>query len=118
MENGEMSLDERAIIEKVGNIAEMIRDSELYRRYTVAKAVIRSDYDLHVRINEFKRLDGDFKKNVENNWYDYEEEKRVSTIYWDLMLNKDAADFFECESRLVDLRNEINTIISTACPHR
>jgi cell fate (sporulation/competence/biofilm development) regulator YlbF (YheA/YmcA/DUF963 family) len=95
--------DTAEIMTAAKGVSALIRESRAYREYAAAKDALNNEPNLAERIAEFRRLDAEYRKGVDNGFYHFDAEKRVSKIYWDLMLNQTAADYIRREREVTEL---------------
>ncbi|MDR1532686.1 MAG: YlbF family regulator [Clostridiales bacterium] len=103
-------------IELAKEIAEKLRGSDCYKRYTEAGRVIAESPGLRDKIRHFKRAQLEYHaKLFENHDLPFEEEEKVSRLYAELRLNADARGFMECEKELLDVILQVQEIVADSC---
>lgn len=97
-------------------LAEQIGSSESYRKYSEIKAKIIENSFLTFKIKEFKRAHVEYQlKAMNNEPVAFEEERRVSKLYADLMLDNDAKEYLENESAILAMIARIHKILNERC---
>ena len=94
------------------DLRERIENSEVYREYMVHSSAVGSDKILFSKIVELKKAQFDMQaKTMQNIPPSFDEEKYISKLYFDLMLNKNAKNYFDSEKQMIDLYKSIEDIL-------
>ncbi len=98
------------------SIGEKLKSTDLYNEYITSKNNILKDPELNLKVYRYKKLNFEYQSKIINGFMPaFDEERRISTIYWELVLNKDAKAFLESEKKLVELINSVYNIIGDSC---
>lgn len=85
-----------------------VKESRFYKDYILCKEKIMEDNELFEKMREFKKLHVQLQcKKINDDFYDFNEEVNVSRMYYNLLQNRLAKDFFESEEKLFELMGEI-----------
>lgn len=104
------------VIEMAGLLAEKLKETEAHTNYERSKNKIHMDEDLTLKIYRYKKMNFDYQHKLMNNIEpSFDEEKKISGLYSELLLNDDARLFLESEKKLIDLVSDIYNIIGEAC---
>lgn len=101
---------------EASRISHMIAGSELYRRYQAAKTAVAKDFRISNMLEEYKRLNTEYRQKSAHGAYNFDSEKQVSGLYWDLMLNNDAAEYLRCERDLAAVISGVVEKLTGDCP--
>ena len=104
-----MNPDLPEIFNKTRALSDEIKNTALYRKYISARERTKNDPELAARINEYKQLHAEYCVNPGELLFD--EEKRISGIFWALMLNDNARELFESERDLIEIYRSVVDII-------
>jgi cell fate (sporulation/competence/biofilm development) regulator YlbF (YheA/YmcA/DUF963 family) len=105
-----------ACITLAEQIAQRLRDSDSYRRYTAARRAVAETPGLLERIRGFKRAQLAYHaKLLEQHDLPFEEEKRISGLHANLMLNADAKAYLDSERVLLDVIRKVQDIVAESC---
>ncbi len=107
-------------MENILNIADemmlSISESEYYKNYILCKKKVMQDSELLAKMKEFKRLHVHIQCKIANGEpYDLNEEANVSRLYFNLLQNKTAKEFFESEAKLYKIIAEIFSKLGRQC---
>ena len=100
------------------NLAGKLIQSDIYKDYHEAKTDIKKRPDLLAKLKEYKSLNLRYqlaviKENPELSSFD--DEKRLSSMYQQLVADEKARQFLESEKKILILIEKIYDIIGTAC---
>lgn len=102
------------------NIAEKmvlsINESEAYKNYISAKEKIKADKELYEKMLQFKQRHIEIQsKKLNKEYIDFNEENAVSRMFFHLIQNPLAKDYFKYEQALTDLMSEIYSKLGCQC---
>ncbi len=100
------------ILQKANELVESIKNSNFYKDYNLAKSKILQDQNLYQKIKAFKQLQFEYKMKPDPS---FEEERAVSALYTELMLNEDAKLFLKNEMEIVKLLSQVFNLIGENC---
>ncbi len=104
------------IFELTNNLANALEECECFKNYTNSKIKISSNTDLCRRIKEFKGAHLNFQaKLLQNIQTSFDEERHVSKLYADLLLNDDARLFLESEKIMLEIIAKVYSTINNSC---
>jgi cell fate (sporulation/competence/biofilm development) regulator YlbF (YheA/YmcA/DUF963 family) len=89
---------------KAAELAEDIRNSALYADFVNSRRAFMNDKELREKYFYYKALSD---RQSSRRHEDFEDEKRLSAMYWELMRSEKAAAYFNSEKRLIDLFKEV-----------
>ncbi len=96
------------LINKATEISEEFVNSDLYKEYLVLLEKIKKDYSLLEKIGNYKRAQINFQGQVlANEVPSFEEEKKLSALYTELVMNEDCRNFLKVEAELLKNLNQI-----------
>ncbi len=98
------------IIAKCRELNQMLKDSEEYRKYVIARKNLRSNKDLYNRLKELKKINSDIHNYSGDNRFD--DLIRMIHDYDDFLHNSVVSDFLRAESRLSELVQEMYSEIA------
>lgn len=96
-------------------IAEIIKNSHIYKDYQVALANIENDENTMEKIKQFKAKHLDYARERMNGIEDFDKEKYISQELYKILLNEDAKIFFKNEEELISLIAEIYSRVAEKC---
>lgn len=97
-------------------IAFSIKESNIYKDYLEARQKVDNNPDLKKKIVDFKQKHVEFQsKRSKNEDVSFDEEKYVSRLYFDLMLNDEAKKYFDNEEVLLHLMGSIYKTLDEEC---
>jgi hypothetical protein len=103
------------LMARVRGLADAFAKSSLYADYLVYKADIERDPILSLRVSVFKEAQAEYERMLAEGTVAFDDEKRISHMYAELMLDGSAGPYLECETKLLDLyRNTLDTL-AAAC---
>ncbi len=103
------------VIETAHRLVAELEASEPYTRYVACYDAIKDNFECIFKIKEYKRLQFEFlAKESQGNPPNYDEEKILSKLYSDLLLDEKTNAFFESEKALLKLLNEVYAIIGNS----
>ena len=110
-------MQEKMILENAGQLAELFKNSDLYRDYCAYKEALKNeDTEISEKITAYKKSQYELEtKRLKNGSVSFEDEKRLAHYYTELSLHKTAGPFLEKEYELLDLYRKVMDIISDAC---
>ena len=97
------------------DIADIIKNSHIYKDYLVALANIESDEETMEKIKAFKVKHLEFARERMNGVENYEKEKYISQEYYKILLNEDAQTYFKNEEELISLISEVYSRVAEKC---
>ncbi len=93
-------------------LAVAIENSSCRKKYLEAKEKIIINQSLVSKIKEYKRAHMEFQLKLMNNSNpSFEEERIVSKLYSDLMLNDEAKTYLECEKDLMGVITDVQNVV-------
>ena len=104
------------VIAYAHELADKIKHCESMRQYEAAKACVAADEALMLKIKEFKKIQIAFEwKKMQGEPPDFNEERYLSKLYTDLMLDDDAKAFLAAERAVLTMIEKLHQTIHTAC---
>ncbi len=100
------------VISAANELAAAITNSACYIEYKKYKEIIASDKELSDKVSYFRKTQLEYQaKLIENKGVSFEEEKHISKMYFDIILNDNAKIFIECEKQMLDLVCMVQDVI-------
>ena len=96
-------------------IADIIKNSHIYKDYRVALANIENDENTMEKIKQFKAKHLEYARERMNGTEDFGKEKYISQELYKILLNEDAKIFFKNEEELIGLIAEIYSRVAEKC---
>lgn len=96
-------------------IADIIKNSSIYKDYQIALAKIENDETIMEKIKQFKVKHLDYARERMNGVEDFDKEKYISQELYKILLNEDAKIYFENEEELISLIAEIYSRVAEKC---
>lgn len=94
---------------KARELSEMLVESEIYKRYTQAKANLKKDTDLSARVDEYRRRNFYIQNGTAENKMD--ELRKLEGEYYETLSNSAVKEFLDAELLLCRSIQKINDII-------
>ncbi len=95
------------IVDAAKQFSIKLKNCREFTEYAESRAALLADEE----IGSFYLLYKKAKDELGAREMSYDEEKRISSLYWDLMFNEKARRYFEAEKRLVAVLKEIFGLI-------
>ncbi len=96
------------LISMASEISDKFISSELYKDYLVLLEKIEKDENLKLKITNYKKEQIAFQSKVlANESTSFQDEKRMSVLYTELIMNEDCRKFLKVEAELLKGLNQI-----------
>jgi len=96
------------IFDLADKILNCIKESKVYNDYLDAKNNVEDDTEIMEKIKFYKIKDLEFQnKIIQNQTVSFDEEKYMSELYFNLMLNPKSKRFIESEKNMINLMGSI-----------
>ncbi|MDO4300349.1 MAG: YlbF family regulator [Clostridia bacterium] len=96
-------------------IAEKIKNSQIYKDYLTAFARIENDAETMEKIKQLKIKHLDYADERNRGIEDFNKEKYISQEFYKVMLNDDVRVYFMNEEKLVNLIADIYSRVAEKC---
>lgn len=96
-------------------IAESIKNSNIYRDYQTALAKIKNDTEVMEKIKQLKIKHLDYANDRTKGIEDFNKEKYISQEFYKVMLNEDVRIYFMNEEKLVNLIADVYSRVAEKC---
>lgn len=96
-------------------IAESIKNSQIYKDYRTALFKIEEDAEMMEKIKQLKIKHLEYANDRVNGIEDFNKEKYISQEFFKVMLNEDVRIYFMNEEKLVNLIAEVYTRVAEKC---
>lgn len=96
-------------------IAESIKNSQVYKDYKTALSKIEEDAEIVEKIKQLKIKHIDYANDRINGIEDFNKEKYISQEFYKVMLNENVRIYFMNEEKLVNLIAEIYSRVAEKC---
>ena len=104
------------VISIAGELSDELSKTECCARFCHYKQIVGADPILYNRIKDFKKAQIEFEyRELQDSPLSFEEEKNVSKLYSELVLNDNARHYLESEKAVLELFSRIIDIVSAAC---
>lgn len=96
-------------------IAEVIKNSEIYKEYHKALDKIENDAETMEKIKQLKIKHLDYANERAKGIEDFNKEKYISQEFYKVMLNEDVRIYFVNEEKLVNLIADVYSRVAEKC---
>ncbi len=96
-------------------IADIIKNSHIYKEYMVALANVKNDENTIEKIKQFKSKHLEYAKERINGTEDFDKEKYISQELFKILLNENAKIYLKNEEELISLIAEIYSRVAEKC---
>lgn len=96
-------------------IADKIKNSQIYRDYIEALSKIEEDAETMEKIKQLKIKHLDYANDRTKGIEDFNKEKYISQEFFKMMLNENVKIYFMNEEKLVSLISDVYSIVAEKC---
>ena len=104
------------ILKAAQALSDALKNSEIYKNYRKSHIGILANPEVSRRIHDFKKKQTAYElKRLQNIPNSFEDERHISHLYSELVLDEAAKNFINCEDEFLTTYHKVMEILNEAC---